>query len=121
MRPKNRRRPGADRTQSGTTPRGEFLLRLAGRVVRSILYGGQLSAASTCRLRLSVRDDPMRRPPHPLVRRPKHRLPADQRPPALYRLRSAAVEAIPAGPDVRDAQVARLDAVLVGAVETLHA
>ena len=63
----------------------------------------------------------MRRPAHPLVRRPKDRLPADHRPPAIYRLRSAAVDPPPAGPEVRDAKLARLEAVLFGADEPLTA
>jgi segregation and condensation protein B len=63
----------------------------------------------------------MRPIPHPLIRRPKHGLPADCRPLALYRLRTASVEAPPAGPDVRDAKLARLEAVLFGADEPLTA
>jgi segregation and condensation protein B len=63
----------------------------------------------------------MRRQSHPFIRRPKHRLPTDHRLPALYRLRSAAVEAPTAGPDVRDAKLARLEALLFGADEPLTA
>src|SRR4051794_34398338 len=68
-----------------------------------------------------VRGCMMRRPPHPLVRRRKDRLPTDHRPPALYRLRRATGEAPPAGPDARDAKLARLEAVLFGADEPLTA
>jgi segregation and condensation protein B len=68
-----------------------------------------------------VRKWNMRIQPHPLVRRPKDRLPADHRPPGLYRRMSAAVEPPPTDPDARDAKLARLEAVLFGADEPLTA
>ncbi len=57
----------------------------------------------------------------PLQRRRTDRLPADHRPPAWLRLRYAAVETAPAGPQVRDARLARLEAVLFSADEPLTA
>jgi segregation and condensation protein B len=54
------------------------------------------------------------------ARRPD-RLPANHRPPAWYRLRAAAPEPPAAGPDVRDAPLARLEALLFAADEPLTA
>jgi segregation and condensation protein B len=59
--------------------------------------------------------------PHPLLRRPKHRLPANHLPPALYRLRAAPAEPAAAVPGARDAPLARLEAVLFIADEPLAA
>src|SRR5437868_3388453 len=55
-----------------------------------------------------------------LARRPD-RLPADHRPPAWYRLRATGPEPAAAGPQMRDARLARLEAVLFSADEPLTA
>src|SRR5205814_1883461 len=55
-----------------------------------------------------------------LARRPD-RLPANHRPPPWQRRRSTAAEPAAAGPDVRDARLARLEAVLFAAEEPLAA
>jgi segregation and condensation protein B len=57
----------------------------------------------------------------PARRRRRDRLPANHRPPAWSRLRAAATEPAAAGPQARDARLARLEALLFAADEPLTA
>ena len=57
----------------------------------------------------------------PQLARRTDRLPANHRPPLYRRLRTTAVEPPPTGPDVRDAALARLEAILFAAEEPLAA
>lgn len=56
----------------------------------------------------------------PLARR-TDRLPANHRPPLYRRFRTATAEPVPTGPDVRDARLARVEAILFAAEEPLSA